>query len=136
MARVAPHGSGRYHLHDLPIIHEVNAVGQERNDEVVGDVDVGHTTPLANIFQQVKDLSFEGDVQRRYRLVEHDKSRTRADGAGDTTRWHWPPLSWWVPARYISGSPTRSSNSWAIPAVRQLSGLDDLVRLRELSADL
>ena len=33
---------GSNHLHDLPITHEVNAVGQERNrTEVVGDVDVG-----------------------------------------------------------------------------------------------
>ncbi len=49
----------------------------------MGHEEIAHAQPVAQLGQQVQDRRLHRDVQRRRRLVEHEKPRAQGDGARD-----------------------------------------------------
>ena len=60
---------------DLAEIHDRDRVAHMRNSgQIMRDEQIGKSEPILQIAQEVEDLRPDRDVERRYRLVEHDQS--------------------------------------------------------------
>jgi len=84
MAWPAQNGPCRPDLHNLPQVHDRHAIGHiGRGSQIVGDVENGDAALVAQAQEQTQDLSPDGDVQHRYRLVGHQERRVEGQSAGD-----------------------------------------------------
>ena len=75
------------------------------------DEQKGQPSTLAQVLEQVQNLSLDAQVQRGHALVEHQEFRDRAKARASTMRWRRPPLK--LPGLRVASdalSPTSSSN--------------------------
>ena len=78
------HFAGRPGFHDLAEIHHQHAVAQEPHyGKIVRHEQIAHAELFLEPLQELQDHHLNGDIQRRGRLVEHQKLWLDRDGAGD-----------------------------------------------------
>ena len=83
MLRLGAGQLGVAQLHQLPQVHYGDGVAHVlHRRQVVGYKDVGDAPLVLDVFQQVQHLGANGNVQRRYRLVQHDEVGVQRQGAG------------------------------------------------------
>ena len=133
LLRRIEHSTGLATLHDHSVAHDQGLLGELAHDgEVVADEDVCHTSPRADVGEQVEHLRLDRDVQRRHGLVEDDQPRIRGEGAGDgdslalprTTGGARPSLS----SNDTASTATRSPNTLRRLTTALTSGRRDLFR--------
>ena len=72
-------------LRNLAEVHHRDTVAEMADhSQVVRDEEVGKTEPLLDVFQKVRDLPLNRDVQRRDRLVTDDQVRVERERSRDT----------------------------------------------------
>ena len=82
MLCLAEDGLRRSEFNDLSQIHDEDPVGHEADHvQVMGNEQIGQSHPLAQINEQVQDLSLDGFVQRGDRLIHDEQAWIEAQGA-------------------------------------------------------
>ena len=75
---------GRPKLDDSPQIHDRHAIGQVLDDtQIMADEQIGKSKLLAQLHEQVEDLSLDRDIERRHRFVAHDEVGFHRERPGD-----------------------------------------------------
>ena len=71
-------------LDDAAEIHDCDALAQmPHHRQIVSDKQIGQAEPLAEILQEVDDLSLDRNIERGDRLVTDDEFRLQGEGTGD-----------------------------------------------------
>ena len=84
MERVAEKLQGRRRLHDLPEVHDRDAVADVlHHRQVVGDEKIGELHGLLEFLQQVQYLGLDGYVKGGDGLVADDEARRQGERPGD-----------------------------------------------------
>ncbi len=77
-------GAGIGNLHNLPQVHDHDAVGHIlHHRKVVGNKEVGEPQVLLDLLHQVEHLGLDGDIQGGNRLVADEHLRPDLQSAGD-----------------------------------------------------
>ena len=91
MLRILENFLRRSRLDDHAVLHYRHAVAHARNNaEVMRDQYNGRTEALLHIFHQIEDLSLNGYVKRRRRLVRDQRAGLHASAMAIMTR-RMPP---------------------------------------------
>ena len=61
--------------------------------KIVGNDDIGKVELLLEVFEKIQDLSPDGNIQRRNRLIEDDAFRITESDLAMAMRWRCPPLN-------------------------------------------
>ena len=78
------HFRGRAGLDDLAEIHHQHPVAQQpHHGQIVRDEQIAHAELVLEPLQELQDDDLHGNVERRGRLVEHQKVGLDRDGAGN-----------------------------------------------------
>jgi hypothetical protein len=74
----------RGHLHELPQVHDGDAVAEELDGgQVVRDEEAREPEPRLQLAQEVEHGGLHGDVERRHGLVGDQQARRDAERAGE-----------------------------------------------------
>ena len=76
--RLRPHLDGPAEIHHDHVVGDVSHHGK-----VVGDEEIGESVLLLQVDQEVQDRGLDREVERRDRLVEHEKAGVEHEGASD-----------------------------------------------------
>ena len=81
-------------LHDLPKVHDREAIGQDpRQAEVVRDEQVRQAAFLPKVHHELKDFRPDRHIEHRHRFIGDDEVGLEARAAAMETRCRCPPLS-------------------------------------------
>ena len=85
MARPCKDFPRRPLLHHPPLVHDQNTVADVvHHSQVMRHQQHGHVARSAQIPDQVEHLGLDGDIERGYRLIRHQKRRRKRQRAGNS----------------------------------------------------
>ena len=124
------------HFHHLAHVHHGHAIADVlHHAQVVGDEQIGQVELRLQILQQVERLRLDRHVQRRHRLVAHDKLRVEGQGAGNADALALAAAEGVRIAHHVLGTQPHHLEQLS-HAILQLLALGDAVDDQRLAHDL